>query len=128
MKTLKTAETQQMEFSLSSVLSIVLASFVVLVVAHLSAFFVIRRMYPPQPVPTKVADWIPPAPAPPPEKEQSFVHPSMSEQHVDLPTYEHPVRTNDAPPRETGTTSLSDLVTGSATERNTGMVDAVTHG
>lgn len=100
-----------MEFSLSSVLSIVLASFVVLVIAHLSAFFVIRKMYPPREV-------LPPLPLPEvvvKEKEQSFVHPSMTEQHVDLPTYELPLRTMDAPPREDGTTSLADLVTGSAT-------------
>lgn len=101
-----------MEFSLSSVLSVVIASFVVLVVAHLSAFFVIRKMYPP----TKVVEWVEPPPQQQPQqKEQSFVHPSMMEQHVDLPTYEVPVRTSDAPPREDGTTSLADLVTGPAT-------------
>lgn len=102
-----------MEFSLSSVLSVVIASFVVLVVAHLSAFFVIRKMYPP--TTTKVVEWVEPPPQIPQQKEQSFVHPSMMEQHVDLPTYEVPVRTNDAPPREDGTTSLADLVTGPAT-------------
>ena len=68
------------------ILSIALASLVVLVVAHFAAYWVVKTLYPP-PIPSAVV----PAPVP----TVSFTEPPKPEevQHVVLPTYEAPLPT-----------------------------------
>ncbi len=67
-----------MEFS--EILSIAIASLIVLVLAHFATYWVVRTLYPPTPAPL-------PMPA------VSFTEPPKTEevQHVVVPTYEAPV-------------------------------------
>jgi len=78
---------------LTEILTVALATLIVLVVCHFAVFWVVRTLYPPPPTPVFV-----PAPAPvveqvrhAPVPEQTFAHPS-SEEHVVLPTYEETPR------------------------------------
>lgn len=75
---------------LKDVLTISISALIVLVVAHLAVFFVVRTMYPPPPsqapvpVPVTVV----------PEQQPVFIQPPVvkeQEQHVVIPTYETPV-------------------------------------
>ncbi len=77
-----------MEFS--EILSIALASLIVLVIAHFAAYWVVRTLYPPAPAPLPL-----PTPAVP------FTEPPKVEeaQHVVVPTYEAPIPT-EAPREE----------------------------
>lgn len=72
---------------LKDVLTISISALIVLVVAHLAVFFVVRTMYPPNTSPT-------PVPAPVVEQQPVFIQPPVTkeqEQHVVIPTYETPV-------------------------------------
>ena len=74
-------------------ISIVLASILAIVVAHVASYFVIRTLYPPPVVPATAV------PAPP--VPVVFTQPPIIEQqNVTLPTYEAPVSTEA--PREEG--------------------------
>ena len=67
--------------------TIVLASIVAIVVAHIAAYFVIRTLYPPAPAPAAAPAAAAPAAA-------VFTQPSITEQqNVTLPTYEAPLPT-----------------------------------
>lgn len=69
---------------LKDVLTISISALIVLVVAHLAVFFVVRTMYPPIASPT-------PVPVPVVEQKPVFIQPPVvkeQEQHVVLPTYE----------------------------------------
>lgn len=68
--------------------SIVLASIVAIVVAHIGAFFVIKSLYPPTPTTVPVVF------------TQPVVNNPTEEQNVTLPTYEAPLPTEA--PREEG--------------------------
>lgn len=76
--------------TIQDILSIALASLVVLVVAHFAVVWVVKTMYPPPP------------PAPVPMPVVSFTPPPVQEQvqHVSVPTYEAPVSAEA--PREEG--------------------------
>lgn len=88
---------------LTEILTVALATLIVLVVCHFAVFWVVRTLYPPSPVPISIPV---PAPAPvleqvrpAPVPEQTFAHPSSEQQsHVTLPTYEETLRMegNDA--------------------------------
>ena len=76
---------EQME--LPNIISTVLASILAIVLAHIGAYFVIKSLYPPAPVPVPVAP--------------VFTQPPVTEQqNVTLPTYETPLPTEA--PREEG--------------------------
>lgn len=70
---------------LKDILSIAISSLIVIVLAHLAVFWVVRTLYPPTPAPAPVS-----LPAPPPPV---FTQPPLTEQHVAVPTYEAPVST-----------------------------------
>ena len=74
--------------TIQDILSIAIASLVVLVVAHFTVVWVVKTMYPP--------------PAPAPRPTVSFTAPPVQEQeqHVSVPTYEAPVSAEA--PREEG--------------------------
>ena len=68
------------------ILSIALASLVVLVVAHFAVYWVVKTLYPPAPAPVPVPVPMTPAPV------VSFTEPPLTEQQdVRIPTYEAPV-------------------------------------
>lgn len=85
------------------ILSVAIGTLVTVVVAHLAVYWVVKTLYPPPPqvvmVPAPVA--APPAPV--------FTPPPVTEQHVDLPTYEtrgavaapSPERKGPPPPEDT---------------------------
>lgn len=88
---------------LTEILTVAIATLIVLVVCHFTVFWVVRSLYPPPPpapvlvpVPAPVVEQVRQAPVP----EQTFAHPS-SEQHVVLPTYE------EAPRMESNNTQRS---------------------
>lgn len=74
---------------LKDILTIAIASIIVLVVAHLAVFWVVRTMYPPVPQPQP--------------QPQVFTQPAVVQQpdvqHVSIPTYEAPLPT-EAPRKE----------------------------
>lgn len=71
---------------LKDILTISISSLIILVVAHIAVFWVVRTLYPPSsPVYVSLAQ----APAPPPV---TFIEPpSIEQQNVTVPTYEAPV-------------------------------------
>lgn len=76
---------------LKDVLTISISALIVLVVAHLAVFFVVRTMYPPHPTPVSTPAPIIPTSIPIPEQQQVFIQPPVvkeQEQHVVIPTYE----------------------------------------
>ncbi len=74
-------------------ISIVIASIVAIVLAHIGAYFVIRTLYPPTPAVV--------VPAPAVQEPVVFTQPPVTEQqNVTLPTYEAPVSAQA--PREEG--------------------------
>ena len=74
---------------LKDILTVALASVIVLVVAHLAVFYVVKTLYPPAPVVAPV--FLPPPPAYTPPVEQI--------QHVSIPTYAAPIPV-EAPRKE----------------------------
>ena len=68
---------------LKDVLTISISAILVLVIAHLAVFFVVKTMYPPKPV-----EYIPPAPTPVVTYTQPVIE---QQQNVVIPTYEAPL-------------------------------------
>lgn len=67
---------------LKDIITISISSLIVITVAHIVIFWVVRTLYPPAPSPSPV--YVPPAP--------TFIEtPSIEQQNVTLPTYEAPV-------------------------------------
>lgn len=78
---------------LKDILTIAVASIIVLVIAHLAVFWVVRTMYPPSQVQVQ------PQPQPQPQP-QVFTQPVVEQQqHVVIPTYEAPIPV-EAPRKE----------------------------
>lgn len=98
---------------LKDILTISFATLIVLVIAHIAVFWVVRTLYPPVPVSAPVP--VPVVAAPP-----VFTQPPVTEQQdVHIPTYQA------SPPTQTsqqeGSTSLADLQDPTI-QRNTGVV------
>lgn len=75
---------------LTEILTVALATLIVLVISHFAVFWVVRTLYPPPPTPVYVPVPVAQAPVMP---EQTFVHPSSEQQqNVTLPTYEEAPR------------------------------------
>lgn len=96
------------------IVSIVLASIIAIVLAHIGAYFVIKTLYPPTPAVIP----LPPAPV-------AFTEsPIVEQQDVTLPTYEAPVpaqapreegeRRGPPPPESTSVHGNSGVVTSNA--------------
>jgi len=99
-------QTKPMEFK--DILSVALATLIVLVVSHFAVFWVVRTLYPPIPAPQQVIMAQPPPIVSEPVIEpQTFTQPSVVEQHVTLPTYETSVPLEAA--RQEGGSNFSDL-------------------
>jgi hypothetical protein len=96
-----------MEFS--NILSLALSALILLVIIHLTVFYVIRTMYPP----TRKVTFAPaPAPAPqapsaPAEVPVFTEAPNIEKQNAVIPTYEANVPLDAA--RQEGSTDLSTL-------------------
>ena len=103
-----------MEFK--DILSVALATLIVLVVSHFAVFWVVRTLYPPVPQPMPVV--APVVLAPVVEEPQTFTQPPIVEQHVTLPTYETSVPLEAA--RQEGTSNFSELQSPPA-QRDPGM-------
>lgn len=102
---------------LRDILSVAVASLIVLVVAHLAVFWVIRTLYPP------AHAVVLPSPVPAPTPTPVFTEPPTKQvtetsQAVNVPTYETPIQLEAAGAE--GYTDLSQLP-GPATERNPGL-------
>lgn len=69
---------------LKDILTIAVASLIVLVVAHLAVFYVVKTLYPPAPTAPPV--YVPIAASPP-----VYTPPAEQAQHVSIPTYAPPV-------------------------------------
>ena len=67
---------------LTDILTISVTALIMIVLTHIAVFWVVRTLYPPPPVPVRVAE---------PVKTVTFTEPPVVEQHVDLPTYETPL-------------------------------------
>ncbi len=77
---------------LKDILTISISSLIILVVAHIAVFWVVRTLYPsaPAPPPAPAPVYVPPVQAPPPPA--TFIEtPSIEQQNVTVPTYETPV-------------------------------------
>jgi hypothetical protein len=87
--------------NVTEIVATAVATLIVLVLAHMAVYWVVKTLYPPQapalaPVPAPVI-----IPVEEPVKTVTFTEPpSTLQQNVTLPTYEAPVP--DAAPRETG--------------------------
>lgn len=67
---------------LKDIITVSISSLIVITVAHILIFWVVRTLYPPAPAPAPV--YVPPAP--------TFIEPpSIEQQNVTVPTYEAPV-------------------------------------
>jgi hypothetical protein len=103
---------------LRDILSIAIASVIVLVVAHIAVFWVVRTLYPPQ---VPVQDHAPVAASPPITMQppaQVFTQPVVEEQAVHVPTYQAPVQLEAA--REEGSDNFS-LNPSAPTKRDAGV-------
>lgn len=84
---------------LSEVLTLAVGTLIVLVLIHLSVYWVTRTLNAPPPQPTVVYMQAPPAP-PPPQQQTTFTMPTDI-QHTDVPTVEPknalpaPIRTRE---------------------------------
>jgi hypothetical protein len=91
----------------SNILSLAISSLIMLVIIHLTVFYVIRTMYPPTRKVTFAPAPTPQAPPPPPVVPV-FTEPTNTEkQNAVIPTYEANVPLD--PPRQEGSTDLSAL-------------------
>lgn len=84
--------------NVTEIVSTAIATLIVLVLAHLAVYWVVRTLYPPAPAPAPVAIPVS-APAPAPAPQVTFAEPPPVD-HVVLPTYEAPAPAEA--PRETG--------------------------
>jgi hypothetical protein len=102
---------------LRDILSIAIASIIVLVVAHVAAFWVVRTLYPPV-APPRVESQV--FVAPPPAPPLVFTQPPVEEQQaVNVPTYQAPIQLEAA--REEGSDNFS-FNPGVPTKRDAGVV------
>ena len=76
---------------LKDILTVAIASVIVLVVAHLAVFYVVKTLYPPAPVVAAAPVYMPPPPV--------FTPPVEQMQSVNVPTYISPVPA-EAPRKE----------------------------
>ena len=88
--------------NVTEIVATAIATLIVLVLAHLAVYWVVKTLYPPQ---VQTAQIAVPAPAiipiEEPVKTVTFTEPTSTvQQNVDLPTYEAPGP--NAPPREAG--------------------------
>jgi hypothetical protein len=67
---------------LQQIVSVAIGTLITVVAAHLAVYWVVKTLYPPPPQVVVV-----PAPPPPPPAP-AFTPPPVTEQHVELPTYE----------------------------------------
>lgn len=97
------------------ILSVGLATLIVIVLIHLAVFWVVRTMYPPQP-----------QPEPQPQPPQVFTPPPVVEQaeHVDIPTYT-PSVPMESSHKEGETNGLRDI-RGPPVQRESGLDAPVT--
>jgi hypothetical protein len=79
---------------LQDVLTMAIATLVVVVLSHFAVYWVVKTLYPPPP---KVIHVPVPMAIPPPQ--QAYSPPAVLEQHVELPTYATPVSV-EAPSEE----------------------------
>ncbi len=68
---------------LQQIVSVAIGTLITVVAAHLAVYWVVKTLYPPPPQVVMV-----PAPAPVPSPVPVFTPPTVTEQHVELPTYE----------------------------------------
>jgi hypothetical protein len=80
-------ERKQME--LQEVLTMAIATLLVVVLSHFAVYWTVKTLYPPPPKIIQVP--VPMPVAPPPPVEQAYIPPAVTEQHVELPTYATPV-------------------------------------
>ena len=71
---------------IQQILSVAIGTLVTVVVAHLAVYWVVKTLYPPPPQVVMVPAPAPVMVAPPPMP--AFTPPAVTEQHVELPTYE----------------------------------------
>jgi len=91
----------------SNILSVALSALILLVIIHITVFYVIRTMYPPTRKVTFAPAPAPQAPAPPAEVPVFTEAPNTEKQNAVIPTYEANVSLD--PPRQEGATDLSAL-------------------
>ncbi len=77
------------------ILSVAIGTLITVVAAHLAVYWVVKTLYPPPPQVVMVPA---PAVAAPPAPAPVFTPPPVTEQHVNLPTYE--ARGPVAPPSQ----------------------------
>jgi hypothetical protein len=99
---------------LKDILSVAIATLIVLVVAHVAVFWVVRTLYPPHPQPE------------PPVQPQVFTPPPVVEQvqHVDIPTFA-PNVPMESSHKEGEPNNLRDI-RGPPVQRDAGMDTTVT--
>lgn len=102
---------------LKDILTVSLATLIVLVVTHFAVYWVVRTLYPPAPAsaPTQV---------PVSEPKPIFVEPTVpvtEQQNVSIPTYEAPVSMEA--PRQEGATPIGELQS-TPVQRDTGVATA----
>lgn len=95
------------------IVSIAIATLVVLVLAHFAVYYVVRTLYPPPPAAPA------PVPVPAAAPEPVFIQPPEQHQDVRIPTYETPLETT----RKEGATPIGELQN-PPVQRDTG-VDSV---
>jgi hypothetical protein len=84
--------------------SLALTSLIILVVIHLSVFWVVKTMFP-----APVAVPAPPPPVPAPVLQQVYVEPPEMKQELNVPTYEPPVPVATPRTEVPGTTDIAAL-------------------
>jgi hypothetical protein len=91
----------------ADILSIALTSLVIMIIIHLSVFWVVRTMFPPPapsaPVPAPVHVHVP---------QQVYVEPAEPKQELHVPTYEPPLQMETPRTEVPGTTDIASLQNG----------------
>jgi hypothetical protein len=91
----------------SNILSVALSALILLVIIHITVFYVIRTMYPPTRKVTFAPAPAPQVPSVPAEVPVFTEAPNIEKQNAVIPTYEANVSLD--PPRQEGATDLSTL-------------------
>ena len=99
---------------LKDILAISIATLIILVVTHFAVYWVVRTLYPPAPAP--VAPVATQAEVPKPIFVQQTI--PVTEQYVNIPTYEAPVSMEA--PRQEGATPIGELPR-DPVQRDTGL-------
>ncbi len=100
---------------LKDILVVSLATLIILVVTHFAVYWVVRTLYPPAPAPV-AAPVATQAEVPKPIFVQQTI--PVTEQHVNIPTYEAPVSMEA--PRQEGATPIGELPR-DPVQRDTGL-------